>query len=113
MAVASLDDVDLSAKLSKSAGLKRLESAQRRLLALRLQAGGQIGDGRLGPPLCVLFEGWDASGKGGAIRRLTSPLDPRHVNVAQFAAPTAAREAPSLPVAILAGAAGLGRHGGA
>ena len=89
MTVASLDDVDLSAKLSKSAGLKRLQSAQRRLLALRLQAGGQIGDGRLGPPLCVLFEGWDASGKGGAIRRLTAPLDPRHVNVAQFAAPTA------------------------
>ena len=88
MTVASLDDVDLSAKLSKSAGLKRLDSARRRLLALRLQAGGQIGDGRLGPPLCVLFEGWDASGKGGAIRRLTSPLDPRHVNVAQFAAPT-------------------------
>jgi len=86
--VASLDDVDLSAKLSKSVGLKRLQSAQRRLLALRLQAGGQIGDGQLGPPLCVLFEGWDASGKGGAIRRLTSPLDPRHVNVAQFAAPT-------------------------
>jgi polyphosphate kinase 2 (PPK2 family) len=86
--VASLDDVDLSLKLSKSQGLERLEAAQRRLLALRLQAGGQIGDGRLGPPLCVLFEGWDASGKGGAIRRLTAPLDPRHVNVAQFAAPT-------------------------
>jgi polyphosphate kinase 2 (PPK2 family) len=35
-----------------------------------------------------LFEGWDASGKGGAIRRLVAPLDPRHVRVAQFAAPT-------------------------
>jgi polyphosphate kinase 2 (PPK2 family) len=86
--VASLDDVDLSAKLSKARGLERLQAAQRRLLALRLQAGGQIGEGRLGPPLCVVFEGWDASGKGGAIRRLTAPLDPRHVNVAQFAAPT-------------------------
>jgi polyphosphate kinase 2 (PPK2 family) len=80
--------VDLSLKLSKAEGLERLEAAQRRLLALRLQAGAQIGDGRLGPPLCVLFEGWDASGKGGAIRRLTAPLDPRHVNVAQFAAPS-------------------------
>jgi polyphosphate kinase 2 (PPK2 family) len=85
--VASLEDADLSRKLSKAKGLERLQTAQRRLLALRLQAGGQIGDARLGPPLCVLFEGWDASGKGGAIRRLTSPLDPRHVNVAQFAAP--------------------------
>jgi polyphosphate kinase 2 (PPK2 family) len=37
----------------------------------------------------VLFEGWDAAGKGGAIRRLVGPLDPRHVRVAQFAAPTA------------------------
>ena len=35
-----------------------------------------------------MFEGWDASGKGGAIRRLVAPLDLRHVRVAQFAAPT-------------------------
>jgi polyphosphate kinase 2 (PPK2 family) len=38
--------------------------------------------------VCVVFEGWDASGKGGAIRRLVSELDPRHVRVRQFAAPT-------------------------
>ena len=43
---------------------------------------------RLGPPLAILFEGWDASGKGGAIKRLVAPLDPRHVRVVQFAAPT-------------------------
>jgi polyphosphate kinase 2 (PPK2 family) len=42
----------------------------------------------LGPPVCVLFEGWDASGKGGAIKRLVEPMDPRHVRVVQFAAPT-------------------------
>jgi polyphosphate kinase 2 (PPK2 family) len=36
----------------------------------------------------VVFEGWDASGKGGCIKRLVSPLDPRHVRVSQFAAPT-------------------------
>jgi polyphosphate kinase 2 (PPK2 family) len=86
--VKKLDDVDLSLKLSRSDGLKRLAELQRRLLALRLQAGGQIGQGELGPPLCILFEGWDASGKGGAIRRLTGPLDPRHVRVEQFAAPS-------------------------
>jgi polyphosphate kinase 2 (PPK2 family) len=86
--VAGLDDVDLTLKLSADEGLRRLERAQRRLLALRLQCAGLIGDGTLGPPLCVLFEGWDASGKGGAIRRLTAPLDPRHVTVAEFAAPT-------------------------
>ena len=55
---------------------------------LRLLLGGQIGPKELGPPLCVVFEGWDASGKGGAIQRLVSELDPRHVRVAQFAAPT-------------------------
>lgn len=86
--MAGLDDVDLTLKLSADENLRRLERAQRRLLALRLQCAGLIGDGTLGPPLCVLFEGWDASGKGGAIRRLTAPLDPRHVTVAEFAVPT-------------------------
>ena len=86
--MASLDDVDLSAKLSRAKGLEQLHAAQTRLLALRLQCGGQTGDGTLGPPICALFEGWDASGKGGAIRRLTSNLDPRHVNVASYAAPS-------------------------
>src|SRR5919201_162655 len=56
-------------------------------LSLRLVLGGLIG-GKLGPPVCVVFEGWDASGKGGAIKRLVARLDPRHVRVAQFAAPT-------------------------
>jgi len=37
--------------------------------------------------VCVLFEGWDAAGKGGAIKRLVALLDPRHVHVAQFGAP--------------------------
>jgi polyphosphate kinase 2 (PPK2 family) len=83
-----LDELDLTLKLSREEEAKRLEAAQRRLLELRLILGGLVGDGRLGPPVLVLFEGWDASGKGGAIRRLVAPLDPRHVRVAQFAAPT-------------------------
>jgi polyphosphate kinase 2 (PPK2 family) len=86
--MASLRDADLSLKLGQAESQRRVEKAQRRLLALRLQMGGLIGDADLGPPLCVLFEGWDASGKGGSIRRLVSPLDPRHVRVAQFAAPS-------------------------
>jgi AMP-polyphosphate phosphotransferase len=88
-----LDDVDLTAQLSKKEEKKQLADLQKRLLQLRLAVGGQIGsapDGehRIGPPLCVLFEGWDASGKGGAIKRLVDHLDPRHVRVSQFAAPT-------------------------
>ncbi|GAA2875271.1 hypothetical protein Acy02nite_36080 [Actinoplanes cyaneus] len=75
-------------EISKKKAEARLEEAQQRLLRLRLMLGGQLGDKKIGPPLCVLFEGWDASGKGGAIKRLVAPLDPRHVRVSQFAAPT-------------------------
>ncbi|MGE5635651.1 MAG: polyphosphate kinase 2 family protein [Nocardioidaceae bacterium] len=82
-----LDSLDLTLKLSKEEEAERLAAGQRRLLALRLALGGKVGD-RIGPPVCVVFEGWDASGKGGAIKRLVSPLDPRHVRVSQFAAPT-------------------------
>jgi AMP-polyphosphate phosphotransferase len=86
--VASLNDADLRLKLSASESQERILKTQRRLLALRLQLGGLIGGTGLGPPLCVLFEGWDASGKGGSIRRLVSPLDPRHVRVTQFGPPS-------------------------
>ena len=83
-----LDELDLTLKLSKEEEAERLEAAQERLLALRLRLGGLTGEGELGPPVCVVFEGWDASGKGGAIRRLVEPLDPRHVRVVSFSAPT-------------------------
>ena len=83
-----LEDSDLSLRLSRDEEAKRLGRAQRRLLHLRLINGGQLNDGKLGPPVCVVFEGWDAAGKGGAIKRLVEPLDPRHVHVAPFAAPT-------------------------
>jgi polyphosphate kinase 2 (PPK2 family) len=86
--VASLRDADLSLKLSREESEERILRAQRRLLALRLQLGGLVEGPELGPPLCVLFEGWDASGKGGCIRRLASPLDPRHVRVTQFGPPS-------------------------
>jgi polyphosphate kinase 2 (PPK2 family) len=84
-----LAEVDLSLRLSAEEETEQLAAAQRRILHLRLVNGGQLGDGRLGPPVCVVFEGWDASGKGGSIKRLVAPLDPRHVRVAQFSAPDA------------------------
>ena len=83
-----LDDLDLSLKLSGKEEDDRLAAAQQRLLALRLRLGGLTGDQGIGPPVCVAFECWDASGKGGAIKRLVAPLDPRHVRVVQFSAPT-------------------------
>ncbi len=88
MWVPNLDTADLSLTLSRSEETERLATAQRRMLHLRLVNGGLIGDGTLGPPVCVLMEGWDASGKGGSIKRLVASLDPRHVRVASFAAPT-------------------------
>ena len=36
----------------------------------------------------LVFEGWDAAGKGGAIRRVTAALDARRYEVIPFAAPT-------------------------
>jgi len=84
-----LDEVDLSLSLSRREEKRELKAAWRRLSQLRLTLGGLIGRKELGPALCVVFEGWDAAGKGGAIKRLTAPLDPRHVRVAQFAAPSA------------------------
>jgi polyphosphate kinase 2 (PPK2 family) len=36
----------------------------------------------------IVFEGWDASGKGGAIQRLTAKWDPRSFQVWPIAAPT-------------------------
>lgn len=36
----------------------------------------------------IVFEGWDAAGKGGAIQRLTTGWDPRHFRVWPIGAPT-------------------------
>src|SRR4051812_10238322 len=83
-----LDNLDLTLRLSAEEERARLDAGQKRLLALRLALGGQVDDYEIGPPLLVIFEGWDASGKGGAIKRLVAGLDPRHVRVKQFAAPS-------------------------
>jgi polyphosphate kinase 2 (PPK2 family) len=83
-----LDEADLTQKLGREEEAERLKELGHRLAQLRLTLGGLIGECELGPPLVVVFEGWDASGKGGAIKRLVAPLDPRHVRVSQFAAPT-------------------------
>src|SRR5919202_4869110 len=83
-----LDSLDLSRSLSRKEQDRLLAERGARLAQLRLALGGLTGSGELGPALCVLFEGWDASGKGGCIKRLVAPLDARHVRVRQFAAPT-------------------------
>src|SRR5437868_12150267 len=86
--MSALDKLDRTQRLSQGQEEPRLVAAQSRLLHLRLVNGGLVGGGKLGPPVCVVFEGWDASGKGGTIKRLVARLDPRHVRVVQYGAPT-------------------------
>jgi len=78
-----LEDVDLSREMEdKNAYEKALAAAQLRLL--RLQQKHYHHKRRA----VIVFEGWDAAGKGGAIRRLTEKLDPRGFQVWPIAAPT-------------------------
>ena len=83
-----LDSLDLAQRLGEVEYNERLIAAQRRLLILRLQVGGRLESSELGPGILVVFEGSDAGGKGGAIKRIVEPLDPRHYRVSAFAKPT-------------------------
>lgn len=82
-----LDDVDLTQTMSSLESQPRIASAQKRLLHLRLFSAGLLGPAPHAPGLVVLFEGFDAAGKGGAIRRLTAGLDSRHVRVVPITTP--------------------------
>lgn len=75
--------VDLDRRLEEEDYREQLAQAQLRLLRLQKTIF------RRQLPVLVLFEGWDAAGKGGAIQRLTSELDPRSFSVHAFAAPSA------------------------
>jgi polyphosphate kinase 2 (PPK2 family) len=87
-----LTDLDHSQRLGASEYNDRLHAAQRVLLELRLRFGGHLAPAgetdKLGPGVLVVFEGSDAGGKGGAIKRIVEPLDPRHYRVSAFAKPT-------------------------
>jgi polyphosphate kinase 2 (PPK2 family) len=82
------DKVDLSGRLTDEEYNSRITAAQRKLLELRLHIGGHLETPQIGPGVLVVFEGSDAGGKGGAIKRIVEPLDPRHYRVSSFAKPT-------------------------
>lgn len=84
-----IDSIDLSESLTHDESEVRIAAAQRRLTQLRLFSAGLLEPKLAGPGLLVLFEGFDAAGKGGAIRRLTASIDPRHVRVVPISVPTA------------------------
>jgi len=79
----SLSSTDLSASVkSTEAYEKELEALQERVFQLQIQCFLS------GRRAVLVFEGWDASGKGGAIRRLTSLMDPRGYKVWPISAPS-------------------------
>jgi polyphosphate:AMP phosphotransferase len=77
-----LRTLDLKQKIDKKTYLAELEKYQGKLALLtRSPKFKNI-------TVIAMFEGSDAAGKGGAIRRITSALDARYYNVISIAAPT-------------------------
>lgn len=77
----SLARVDLGADVATGEYEERLKELQQEVF--RLQIRGYL----RGERTVVAFEGWDAAGKGGCIKRLTAELDPRGYKVWPIAAP--------------------------
>ena len=76
-----LQKVDLSQFLHKEEYQKELRKWQKRFRT------AQYGLYRERIPMVIAFEGWDAAGKGGCIRRLVQKLDPRGYEVVPVGAP--------------------------
>lgn len=77
-----LQRVDMKSKTTKEAYAEQLPLLQGRLNRAQRAAAAR------GITVLAAFEGWDAAGKGGAIRRVTSALDARSYRVIPIAAPT-------------------------
>ncbi len=80
--VTILDTVDLSASLGRSKYERELEHWQAEIaVTMREAQEREI-------PVVLAFEGWDAAGKGGAIRRMVHSLDASRYRIVPIAAPT-------------------------
>jgi polyphosphate kinase 2 (PPK2 family) len=77
-----LDNLDLDQRLDNARFDVKVAEQQSRLNLLQRRARQQ------GVSTIVVIEGWDAAGKGGAIRRVTGALDARDYQVIPIAAPT-------------------------
>ncbi len=77
-----LDTLDNSRTMERDEYKQQLKKYEERLKKLAWQAYD------VKRSCVILFEGWDAAGKGGAIRRLTTPMDSRLYRVFSAAAPT-------------------------
>lgn len=76
-----LGKINATQEMTKENYKKELDKYQKRLKQLQIEMfKAQI-------PTVICFEGWDAAGKGGAIRRLTAALDPLGFSVHPVSAP--------------------------
>jgi polyphosphate:AMP phosphotransferase len=76
-----LDTLDMTQTVSKPDYERRLSMLQGRIRGLAHKARKR----KL--PVVLVFEGWDAAGKGGAVRRLTAAMDASDYRVIPIAAP--------------------------
>lgn len=76
-----LSDVDLDKTISDEDYDKKLKEEQKKLNKLQNKLY------REKIPVVIAFEGWDAAGKGGAIKRVAAALDPRGYEAVPVAAP--------------------------
>ena len=76
-----LSQVDLTLSLSEDEYVEQVVRYQVALSQLGYQVYVQK------RPVVMVFEGWDAAGKGGVIKRITEKLDPRGYAVYSIAAP--------------------------
>lgn len=73
---------DLSLDIEKEKYKQELKDLQEELKELSFQCYAK----RI--PVIIAYEGWDAAGKGGNIRRLTEKMDPRGYQVVPISSPT-------------------------
>jgi polyphosphate kinase 2 (PPK2 family) len=66
-----LDKIDLNQKLDKKTFKRIMPELRNRLYVVQKTSWDA------GIPVIILYEGWDAAGKGTSIGMLTRPLDPR------------------------------------
>ncbi len=82
-----LAKIDLTKSLDKETYEKKRKKLQKKIERLH----GDLYRKRI--PVVLCFEGWDAAGKGGAIKRLTESMDPRGYVVHPTAAPSETEKA--------------------
>jgi polyphosphate kinase 2 (PPK2 family) len=76
-------------KLDYDAAVPDKKTYETELAALQLEVlKAEFKCREAGRSVVVAFEGWDAAGKGGAIKRMTEKLDPRGYSVHPIAAPS-------------------------